>query len=680
MSDETIHVLLVEDNPGDRQLIGEILADAGDTPFQLESVARLTEGLERIARGGFDLVLLDLSLPESHGLETFTRMNDAAPALPIVVLTALDDEDVAHHAVQQGAQDYLLKGHVDSGLLVRSMHYAVERKHVDAALREARDTLAQRVEERTAELRRANESLRQSEERYALARRAARIGSWERDLATGRLHWSDEIEPMFGLEQGTFPGTRDAFFQCVHAADRQSVTDAVQACVEGGRQYDTEHRVVWPDGTVRWVHETGNVVRNAAGEAISVVGIVQDITPRKEAETESRRLHEQVRYAQKLESLGVLAGGIAHDFNNLLMAILGNAEQALAEMPSSSPALHCIREIRQATIRASELTNQLLAYSGKGQFLVELVDLNTLVEEMSRLLSVSISKKVALHTDFADHLHSVEADAAQIRQVAMNLITNASEAIGNQPGVITIRTGVVNADPAYLAHTALDHDLPEGAYVFLEVADTGCGMDEEARSRLFDPFFTTKFTGRGLGLAAAQGIVRGHGGAITVESAPGQGAVFRVLLPSAGEPGAAATAGGADPAARPDWQGSGTLLVVDDEEAVRRVAKSILERCGFTVLDAGDGREAVRIFEACGSDVLAVVLDMTMPHMDGEETLTALRQIRSDVPVVLTSGYGEQSAAERIGAQEGVCFIQKPFEIEALLAKVRQATEGGGCG
>ena len=393
---------------------------------------------------------------------------------------------------------------------------------------------------------------------------------------------------------------------------------------------------------------------------------------REQAQEERKNLEGKLQQAQKLESLGVLAGGIAHDFNNLLTAVLGNAELALMELSPEAPARAEIQQISTAARRAAQLTRQMLAYSGRGKFLVEALDLSKLVEEMAHLLQVSISKNVVLKYNFAENLPAIEADASQIRQVVMNLIINASEAIGEKSGVVTVSTGVIQAERSYLSETYLDENLPEGYYVSLEVADTGCGMDEQTQQKIFDPFFTTKFTGRGLGLAAVLGIVRGHGGALKIDSQPQRGSTFKVLFPASRQPveesvGPSAT--------EQEWRGSGVILAVDDEETIRIAAKKILERQGFTVLTAEDGLEALEIFRSRADEIVAVLLDLTMPRLDGEETLRELRRIRPEVRVILSSGYDEEETANRFAGKGLAGFVQKPYGIRPLVEKIRQALE-----
>ncbi|MEM7350660.1 MAG: ATP-binding protein [Acidobacteriota bacterium] len=409
------------------------------------------------------------------------------------------------------------------------------------------------------------------------------------------------------------------------------------------------------------------------GQFVGSFAVVTDVTERNRMKRERRKLQARVRKAQKMESLGLLAGGVAHDFNNLLVGILGHAGLALMEMPEDSSLRPLIQQIETAAIRASELTNEMLAYSGKGRFMVEEIDIAELVREMIHLLDVTISKSVALETDFAQDLAAMEGDPTQIRQVVMNLITNAAEALGDEVGTITIATGRIEADRSYLAGTFLDDDLPAGRYVFLEVSDTGPGMEPETRSKIFDPFFTTKFTGRGLGLAAVLGIVRGHRGAIRVYSEVGRGTSFKLLFPATD----AVVQPKAEPPVieSPPFRGSGCVLVADDEEMVRRVAKLTLENAGYTVLLAVDGVEAVESFRRHHDELHAVLLDLTMPRMGGEEAYREIRRIRADAKIILSSGFNEQDSVGRFSGEHLAGFLQKPFQPRELIEKIRQIVE-----
>jgi len=420
-----------------------------------------------------------------------------------------------------GAGQYA--GHIGSGLDV------TESRQDREALRGARDELAIRVAERTAELLQANEALRQSEQHYQMLTNLAPVGIFRTDAAGRCLYLNERACEICGITpeeagQGRWDRILEPDDQIRLAAEWRKVA-------AGGGPGSLEHRVVRRDGSTIWALTHFAAERGPGGEVTGCVGTVADISGRKQREDENRELEAQVQHAQRLQSLGILAGGLAHDFNNLLTIIVGNARLALLDLPPGSPAAQRLAEIETATYRAAELTNQMLAYSGKGRFTLQAVNLSRLAEEIAHLLRTAIPEQTAIQFNLPGDLPAIDADPAQIRQIAMNLITNAAEAIGEGGGVIQVSTGVVDADRSYLAGTYFDEHLPAGRYVYLEVSDTGCGMSPETQAKIFDPFFTTKFTGRGLGLAAVIGIVRAHRGALKVSSQPGLGSTFRLLFP-----------------------------------------------------------------------------------------------------------------------------------------------------
>jgi len=436
--------------------------------------------------------------------------------------------------------------------------------------------------------------------------------------------------------------------------------------IRAGRVWKGEIRNRAKDGSHYWVDTTIVPFLDGQGHPVQFVAIRADITQRKEAE-------EALRLSQKLESLGVLAGGIAHDFNNLLTSILGNANLATFSLPPESPARPFFAQIEGATLRAADLTRQLLAYAGKGQFVVADVDMNRLVEEIALLLSVSVSKKAVIRFDLAQGLPRVRGDASQMQQLAMNLVTNASEAIGDvKSGIITIRTGLQQVDAAYAALLAPTLPLAPGRYVTLEVSDTGCGMTPEVLGRIFDPFYTTKFTGRGLGLSAMLGILRSHHGSLKVYTEPGKGSSFKVLLPvQEGAPGEEP-----DLPEGHDRPMSGTLLVVDDESDVRSLARAMAQSLGLTVMEAADGREGVTLFEQHHAHLAAVLMDLTMPHMDGREAFICMQSLDASVPIVLSSGYSEQQAVSDFLGRGLAGFLPKPYLRANFEEVLRRAMEG----
>ena len=401
-------------------------------------------------------------------------------------------------------------------------------------------------------------------------------------------------------------------------------------------------------------------VAGADGAVVGSIALFRDVT-------EQRALDEQVREAQQLESLGRLAGGIAHDFNNLLVGILGNSSYAASELPEGSDVRAAVEDVHAAAQKASDLTRQLLAYSGRGKFTVGPVQLDRVVGEMARLARSAIPRAIEVALSLAGGLPEVDADGGQLGQIVVNLLTNAADALAGRRGTIGVRTALVTADRTRLARFQGAEGLPEGPYVQLVVEDDGPGMDDATRQRIFEPFFSTKFAGRGLGLAAALGIVKSHRGAIRVESEAGKGTRFTVLLP----PGRASVVA-APPPARPAVEHS-LVLVADDEAVVRRAARRALERAGHEVVEAVDGREAVAVFRAHADRVGCVLLDLTMPGLGGEAALAAIREVRADVPVVLTSGWADQDEAPVAGDRDGVTFLPKPFGPGELVAAVKAA-------
>ncbi len=398
---------------------------------------------------------------------------------------------------------------------------------------------------------------------------------------------------------------------------------------------------------------------------------------RAKADARQRRLEERMQQTQKLESLGVMASGIAHDFNNILHAILGNADIALMDMAPEAVGRENLEEIQAAARRASGLTDQMLAYSGRGALAIEKMDLSGMVQEMAHILGVSDTGKAAVEYHTEENLPAIEGDASQLRQVVINLITNASEAAGDEVsaadkprggGLIAVTTAVTEATQEYLAATHAHDELPAGRYVYLEVKDTGCGMDEETRRRIFEPFFTTKFAGRGLGMAAVLGIVRAHKGAIDIQSEVDQGTTVKVLFPVLEEPAKPPVE---EAPREEEWTSHGTILVVDDEPQIRRLTRKMLQRKGFTVLTAEDGCQATEVFREHRDDIVCVLLDLTMPNMGGQEAFVELRKIRADVPVVLVSGYSEEILRDRVDGLGFAGFLKKPVRSRALLDKVR---------
>lgn|GEM_PF-483784 len=395
------------------------------------------------------------------------------------------------------------------------------------------------------------------------------------------------------------------------------------------------------------------------------IGIISsDVTEKNLIEEERKKIEERYKEAQRMESLSILAGGIAHDFNNLLAGIMGNADLALLDMSPVSPAYDSIQQIQKSSERAAELTKQMLAYSGKGKFIIQSFDLSELVREMTNLVKSSISKKTRLSFNLSKQMKPIEGDVTQIRQLIMNLIINASDALENEEGVVAVSTSYEYCTSDDFTNLFLGEDLPEGNYVKLEVSDTGCGMDEETKGRIFDPFFTTKFTGRGLGLAAALGIIRGHKGTLHVRSKEKEGTTFTIYFPANTDDNLTEII---DDKKLPDIKGSGTILVVDDEEQVRNIAIRMLSRFGFDTLVASDGIEAIATVKQLPNGIDGILMDLSMPRMGGDQAVDKIREINPDIPIVISSGFSEDDISEKFKGRKIIGFIQKPFRTKDII-------------
>ncbi len=450
------------------------------------------------------------------------------------------------------------------------------------------------------------------------------------------------------------------------------------ASYEGAADADEFECHVRPEGErkERWLERRSHVITQgpyAGGRIEQYYGI----TDRKRSEEERERIQAQIQRAQRLESLGVLAGGIAHDFNNMLTVILGHASLAKIMLPGNSRVRSGLAQIEKAAMQAADLCKQMQAYAGGGRLATQSIDLSRLVQDMQPMIESSVSKDARMHYALDESLPLIDGDPTQLQQVVMNLVANASEALEDGPGDITITTDCVDCDASVLRECYSCDDLPAGRYVRLQVADTGCGMDEETRSRIFEPFFTSKFMGRGLGMAAVLGVVRAHHGAIHVQSEPGEGARICILLPPSQRPAAPAgepPRASSKPAAR---RAHKSVLLADDEEAVRQIGKRMLETAGFQVQVAGDGQEAVDLFRKQPDGFDLVVLDLTMPRMGGKEAFHEIRRLNPDVRVIVASGYHPDEVCEQFMGEDVSAFVHKPFRMEDLTAAAQSALQGG---
>jgi PAS domain S-box-containing protein len=524
--------------------------------------------------------------------------------------------------------------------------------------------------------------LEESEQQYRmLAEHASDVIS-RFSLSGLFLYISPSCRTMFGFEPDEIIGKHMPDF--VHPDDQVMLAAGMKTVFSTNEPVSATYRYRHKNGSYRWVETTGKrVMDTILNIPLEGIAVSRDITERKHAEELRLEMERRLLHSQKLESLGILAGGIAHDFNNLLTAVLGNLELAQTDLGNNPQARFSVDQAVHAAKRAADLTRQMLAYSGKGLFAVTELSLNELVEENAHMLKAAISKTITLNLDLAPRLQRIRADAGQIQQIVMNLITNASEAIGDRAGTVTLSTGVRKYDAADLASSRLPEKPEPGRFVWIEVADTGCGMDEDIVSRIFEPFFTTKFTGRGLGMSAVLGIVRGHNGAIFLDTRPGLGTTIRVLFPVSAKslpvgvfnlPLEPVTQEPPPPPSHAKDAFPATILVVDDEQIVCNICANFLNRNGYRTLLALDGEEGVRVFREHADEIMAVILDLTMPKMDGATAFREMKRIRPDVKVILSSGHAEQEALRHFAGQGISGFLQKPYTLAVLLSELEKIT------
>jgi len=508
-------------------------------------------------------------------------------------------------------------------------------------------------------------ALLQSEERYRRMLDGQGEGVGLSDPDEKFLFCNPAAETIFGVGPGGLIGADLRQFLSEEGVEKVRQETALRS---EGEISSYELEIIRPDGIQRMILVTASPWTDRRGTYTGTYAVFRDITERKEQRKARRQLQEKLLHTEKLESLGVLAGGIAHDFNNLLVGMLGNASLVREKLPDDPELEEYVDGIQLAANHAADLCQQMLAYSGKGRFVVERVDLNKVVEDLRQIVGSPAIRQVTWDYQLAAKLPKVEVDVAQIRQVVMNLLTNAAEAQKDRPGAIKVITSTVTVVEGEPLFGNKDLDLEPGDCVCLAISDRGVGMDEETLAKIFDPFFTTKFTGRGLGLAAVQGIIRGHRGGVHVTSAEEEGSTFRVMLPAA--PAMDDTLKLEQPKTRP-WQADGVVLVVDDDPVVRRVMRRMLEGIGFEVRTAESGPEAIDIYRERGEAIDLVIMDQTMPEMSGVEAFLEIRTLDPSARVMLSSGYAEEELSQHLEGQGWSGFLAKPYEQDELVEKLQ---------
>lgn len=661
LNQPVVNVLLVEDNLAEARLLQEVLKGTLRSRFNLAHVKRLQAAIAQLQTHSFDVVLLDLTLPDSQGLASLDALIHSAPSLPIVVLTNTNDDELAVEAVRHGAQDYLVKRQMNQEILVRSLRYAIERKQAAEALREANEILELRVQERTAELKTANELLKQEiewrqkiQERLELAQQAGKIGTFEWNIRSNEVTWTAELEALYGLAPGGFDGRYEGWIQTLHPDDRLKTEEELWHAVDVRQGVDTEFRILLPTGETRWIAVKSSLFQDAAGKPVRMIGLHMDITEKKQLEAQFLR-------AQRLEGLGTLASGIAHDLNNILTPILAVVQLLPLKVPHlNQPTWHLLKTLETSALRGAELVKQILSFAQGVEGKRVSLQVNHLLLEVEKIIQQTLPKSIAIRTNIPSTLWTISGDATQLHQVLMNLCVNARDAMP-QGGTLQITAEDLLMDEAN-ARFYLDAQV--GPYVAVTVIDTGVGITADILPHIFDPFFTTKPVGKGtgLGLSAVMGIVKSHGGFIDVQSEVGRGSQFKVFLPASQ---AVATS---TPTDRELLTGHQELiLVVDDEAAICETIQIMLQTYNYQVMTATDGVDAIALFSQHKDAIRCVFMDMMMPGMGGLSAIPLLQRLNPTVPIVAMSGLYSTEAvaqAEQLGCQH---FLPKPFAISELL-------------
>jgi PAS domain S-box-containing protein len=631
------------------------------TPAEDGQALRCIAHWERATPNGGDFAVLCERVTFAPGIGLPGRIWSSKASAWIADLRADGNFPRLHLAAEHGLRSAFGFPIMLGGQVYGVMEFfATEVRSADDELLQMAASLGYQMGE-FLERTRAQQQLADREESYRVLAETTSDGIVTIDATGGILFANPAAARIFGYATGQLVGSRLSILVPEQLLPLYE-SEMARYLETGGRDYST--RTIRLSGQHRDGYEIPLEISFGEYKRENkhvFVGAIRDIT-------ESKQLDDSLRQSAKLESLGVLAGGIAHDFNNLLTGILGNVSLAIEMVSDLNPVKRYLQDAVEASERAANLTKQMLAYAGKGRFVIEPIDISVLVREISALIRSSIPRHVTIRLDLQEMLSLVEADVTQLQQLIMNLVINGAEAIPeHRQGTVLVITRSYEVDAQYLASLGGGAEISPGHYVVVSVQDNGVGMDEDTLSKIFDPFFTTKFTGRGLGLAAAAGIVRSHKGALKVFSTPGRGTTFRVLLPIS----ATAQNKPVAPVAHSEFCGHGMVLVVDDEPIVRKMATHSLQRYGYSVVTADDGREGLERFRELHTQLKIVILDLTMPVMSGEEALRNMRLINPRLPVVLSSGYNEVEAIRRFAGKGLAGFLQKPYTASALAEKIQ---------
>lgn len=625
-------ILIVEDDDQHAELIQRSFA-ADPEEYRLERVGTIASVKQTIARITPGLILTDYRLPDGEGSELVTI---TAGQWPVIIMTAQGNEELAVAVMKCGAQNYIVKSPESFAVIA----HVVARDMKSWAL----------IQEKNRAGEAARQGKREWERTFDALPDLISIMDTDRTI----LRCNKAMAARCGLSVEELIGKK--CYELVHGFNAAPACCPGFELLESGAMHATEIEEKRLGGSF---DVTVSPLTNEDGRTTSFVHVMRDITERKAAQEEKFALERQFQQAQKMESLGVLAGGIAHDFNNILAVILGNCS-LVKQRPEM--AVELVPEIEIAAERAADLCRQMLVYRGKTEFIPAPVKMTELVGEMCKILRPTIPNQVEIIQNLENDLPLIHGDASQLRQIVMNLMINAAEALGENQGKISVALTRVELGPGRAEVDYLGRSISAGDYLCLEIADNGCGMDNVTSKRLFEPFYTTKFTGRGLGMPAVLGIITTHKGALQFSSQPGKGSSFLIYLPLHNSdfveeaPLEVAAA----------KQEGGTILLVEDEKQLREIAKTLIEELGYTVIVAANGKEALELYQADATEIALVVTDIDMPGMNGYELCKALKKINNALPIILSSGFGDQYDTTQITAEAISGFLGKPYNFEQL--------------
>ncbi|MGD1853337.1 MAG: response regulator [Leptolyngbyaceae cyanobacterium] len=667
----SIQVLLIEDSAADARLLQEFLRETLRDEFELTHVERLGKALQQLQAGGYDVILLDLTLPDSDGLSSLNTLLGQTPSTPVVVLTNTNNPELAVDAVRQGAQDYLIKRQMHPEVLVRSLHYAIERKQQAEALRTANGELEHRVQARTQELELANQKLRQevnhrqiAQERLALAQKAGKAGIFEWNTRSNEVTWSAELEALYGVPRGDFDGHYDNWIKAIHPEDRSQIEQELWRSISVGTGLNAEFRISHPSGT-RWITVKSSIFNGDDGKPLRMLGIHLDIT-------EKKQLEAQFLQAQRLESLGALASGIAHDLNNILTPILAAGQLlpiTLTTIDKRSRQL--IETLNCSAQRGTKLVQQILSFAQDGSSISDVLSIGELLIETKQIVQQTLPPSIDICFDVAADLWLVKGNETQLHQVFMNLCVNARDAMSSG-GVLKISAKNLLIDEPFLPM----HDKATlGPHVKVTVTDTGTGIAPDIQKQIFEPFFTTKAKnkGTGLGLAAVLNIVKAHGGFIDMQSVVGQGSQFHIYLPA--DPHSVQVPTPSLELLRGHQE---VILVVDDDPAICKVLQLALETYGYQALVAHDGLGAISMLAEHRALVDCILIDLMMPDMDAQTAILLLQRLHPSVSIIAMTAEAIVSIQTAIVIELKLkATLSKPFTTQDLLLVLQRSLASG---